>query len=185
MKQTEHCSLNQWELSDRIRMEDFNADNLTLDSLLSNLTFLISRLALETVDRTKRALFPAIAINEQFNYPEVITSTEGVTIQDGIVTLAGAQTAVLTCGAYSLDSRDFSHAIVWAEHSGGELSISLNGVPAKLARSFHTILDRKYRKHEEFSCLALPAQTTLSVTLNLDRGANPKMELHNFSVILF
>lgn len=34
MKQTEHYGLNQWELADRIRMEDFNGDNEKVDAAL-------------------------------------------------------------------------------------------------------------------------------------------------------
>lgn len=34
MKKTERYELNQWEASDRIRMEDFNADNLRLEAAL-------------------------------------------------------------------------------------------------------------------------------------------------------
>ena len=34
MKQTEQYGLNQWELSDRIRMEDFNADNAKIADAL-------------------------------------------------------------------------------------------------------------------------------------------------------
>lgn len=35
MKQTEQYELNQWELTDRIRMEDFNADNLKIATALA------------------------------------------------------------------------------------------------------------------------------------------------------
>lgn len=35
MKKTETYQLNQWELSDRVRMEDFNADNLRLEKILA------------------------------------------------------------------------------------------------------------------------------------------------------
>ena len=35
MKQTEHYGLSQWELTDRIQMEDFNADNAKLDTALA------------------------------------------------------------------------------------------------------------------------------------------------------
>lgn len=35
MKQTDQYGLNQWELSDRIRMEDFNADNLKIAQALA------------------------------------------------------------------------------------------------------------------------------------------------------
>ncbi len=34
MKQTENYGLNQWELTDRIQMEDFNSDNQKIDSQL-------------------------------------------------------------------------------------------------------------------------------------------------------
>lgn len=34
MQQTEHLGLNQWELSDRILMKDFNADNQKIDEAL-------------------------------------------------------------------------------------------------------------------------------------------------------
>ncbi len=34
MTKTEHFQLNQWELTDRIMMEDFNADNKKIDDLL-------------------------------------------------------------------------------------------------------------------------------------------------------
>ena len=35
MKQTENYGLNQWELTDRIRMEDFNRDNAKIDAALA------------------------------------------------------------------------------------------------------------------------------------------------------
>lgn len=37
MKQTEYFNLNQWELTDRIRMEDFNADNARIEAALAEL----------------------------------------------------------------------------------------------------------------------------------------------------
>ena len=37
MKQTEHYGLNQWELADRIQMEDFNGDNEKVDAALAGL----------------------------------------------------------------------------------------------------------------------------------------------------
>lgn len=37
MQQTEQYQLNQWELADRVRMEDFNADNAKLETALAGL----------------------------------------------------------------------------------------------------------------------------------------------------
>ena len=38
MRKTEQYELNQWELSDRVRMEDFNADNAKLEAALAGKT---------------------------------------------------------------------------------------------------------------------------------------------------
>ena len=38
MKQTDQYGLNQWDLSDRIRMEDFNADNFKIAAALAGLS---------------------------------------------------------------------------------------------------------------------------------------------------
>jgi len=35
MKQTEHYQLNQWELPDRVQMQDFNNDNAKIDAALA------------------------------------------------------------------------------------------------------------------------------------------------------
>ena len=35
--QTEHYGLNQWEANDQVRREEFNADNLKIDTLLKKL----------------------------------------------------------------------------------------------------------------------------------------------------
>lgn len=185
MKQTKHCGLSQWELTDRVQMRDFNADNAKVDSLLSKLTFLASRLALAEVDRTKQVIFPGVAITEQFNYPEIFTCSEGVTVQDGKATLMGPQTGSITCEGYALFDQEYSQATVWVEHSGGEVSAVLNGVPTQPVRSFSSIINGKYRLYQELSCPALTARRDLSVTLNLDRGSNSKLDAFNFSVILF
>ena len=37
MKQTQNYQLNQWEMTDRIRMEDFNGDNEKVDAALAGL----------------------------------------------------------------------------------------------------------------------------------------------------
>ncbi len=44
MQKTEQYQLNQWELSDRVRMEDFNADNARLETALAGLQTSLSTL---------------------------------------------------------------------------------------------------------------------------------------------
>jgi len=46
MNRTEHYQLSQWDMSDRIQMEDFNADNAIIDTTLAGL----ERRKLETVE---------------------------------------------------------------------------------------------------------------------------------------
>ena len=48
MKQTSNFQLNQWEKTDRIQMEDFNADNLKTDAALA-----AERTARQTADQTE------------------------------------------------------------------------------------------------------------------------------------
>lgn len=54
MKQTENYQLNQWELTDRIRMEDFNGDNSKLDAALNSQA---EALAAETAARAGGDLY--------------------------------------------------------------------------------------------------------------------------------
>lgn len=44
MQKTQHYQLNQWALSDLVRMDDFNADNLAVDNALAGLSAQISGL---------------------------------------------------------------------------------------------------------------------------------------------
>lgn len=186
MKQTEHCALNQWELSDRIRMEDFNADNTQLDSLLSKLAFFVSRLTLAEVDRNKKTFLPGIAVNEQFLFPEYVTCPEGVTVQDGKAILEGPQTAALNCGLYGIFNPNYTQAMMWVEHSGGTVSATLNGISFQPVRSFASVLNNSIRTvQQEFFCSGLPSLRDLSVILDLDRETHEKMEVYNFSIILF
>ena len=54
MKQTENYQLNQWELTDRIRMEDFNGDNEKIDAALNSQA---EALAAETAARAGGDLY--------------------------------------------------------------------------------------------------------------------------------
>ena len=43
MKHTENYNLNQWELADRIQMEDFNGDNQKIDAALAGLAATVAK----------------------------------------------------------------------------------------------------------------------------------------------
>lgn len=54
MNQTPHLQLNQWEKSDRIMMEDFNADNAKLDEALDRRAeYIVLRDVVTTEDSTR------------------------------------------------------------------------------------------------------------------------------------
>lgn len=65
MKQTEHYGLNQWELTDRIRMEDFNGDNEKVDAALKGQA---EALAAETAAREELAAAVAACGNCKIAY---------------------------------------------------------------------------------------------------------------------
>ena len=65
MKQTENYGLNQWELADRIRMEDFNGDNERVDAALKGQA---EALAAETVAREELAAAVAACGNCKIAY---------------------------------------------------------------------------------------------------------------------
>ena len=60
MKQTQNYQLNQWELTDRIQMEDFNSDNEKTDAALQGLVQQIASERAE-VDATLQGLAGQIA----------------------------------------------------------------------------------------------------------------------------
>lgn len=65
MKQTEHYGLNQWELADRIQMEDFNGDNEKVDAALKGQA---EALAAETAAREELAAAVAACGNCKIAY---------------------------------------------------------------------------------------------------------------------
>ena len=65
MKQTEHYGLNQWELADRIRMEDFNGNNEKVDAALKGQA---EALAAETAAREELAAAVAACGNCKIAY---------------------------------------------------------------------------------------------------------------------
>lgn len=186
MKQTKHCGLSQWELTDRVQMRDFNADNAKVDALLSKLTFLTSRLALAEADRNQKVPFPGVAVNERFLSPQHFTCPEGVTIQNGVLTLEGPQAVTLNCGSYYFYDQEFSQAVMWVEHRGGTVTATFNGAPSQPVRSFPASrASGGEGTHQELFFPTLRPFITMPLTLNLDRGTSEKMEIFNYSIILF
>ncbi len=68
MLQTDQYGLNQWELSDRIRMEDFNADNAKIEAALAELKAVTADLNRRKFQRQKfyQATSPCLLLNQTF-----------------------------------------------------------------------------------------------------------------------
>ena len=67
MNYTENYQLNQWEQTDRVLMEDFNADNQRLDSALSTVTALATKsrfTKLKEFTSTEASSFLEIYLND-------------------------------------------------------------------------------------------------------------------------
>lgn len=83
MQQTEQYQLNQWELSDRVRMEDFNADNTKLEAALAGLQTGLSGLGTNlsglsgSISGINTALAGKCGRLQQFKSQQAITNSEG------------------------------------------------------------------------------------------------------------
>lgn len=98
MKQTEQYGLNQWELSDRIRMEDFNADNLKIAEALAGKLGKVEVLYDTQTQATTTGAFmlPHLDWNQwslavlHFHY-DSCPDAPGTTIESGILPNCGAR----------------------------------------------------------------------------------------------
>lgn len=97
MKQTEQYKLNQWELSDRIQMADFNADNAKIEAELArlrenvtNLAYYIGQMSILDELLDQQYTDQSVILSEPFRYPNRFTCTDGVVVANNRATLTGA-----------------------------------------------------------------------------------------------
>ncbi len=189
MKQTEHCSLNQWELSDPIRMEDFNADNAKIAAELAELRRIVTGLCyhvgqLSTIDMVNRhiAFNPQAVLYEAFIGPEYLTLSEGVTLGDHRLILTGKNAAGTAKVRYLLLHKNPNSTNIhcWLHHKGGNVSITMNGIemaPTDTYRDLAAGLGITCTC-EEFHWTG-PSAIVLDVTLDLNCGDDASMEVYD------
>ena len=106
MKQTSNYQLNQWEMTDRIRMEDFNADNQKIEAALDGLKGLCN---------AQTYIMPYTGTGE--NGPKVFTFPHQpmfVTIQSSATWMCGVR-GVAKCHARIAANTYFDTPLVWGD----------------------------------------------------------------------
>ena len=138
MKQTEYCGLNQWELSDRIRMEDFNADNAKIAAELAELrrqvlelTYHVGQLCIAESLTQGAFLTQRLFRYECFIDPTTVSITGDISLNNNQALLTGDY------GTVSVTIRSASGAPlktihVWFHHLGESVVPKLNGEPLTL-----------------------------------------------------
>ena len=176
MKQTEHCELNQWELSDPILMEDFNADNAKIAAELAELRRIVTGLCyhvgqLSTIDMVNRhiAFNPQAVLYEAFIGPECLI-------------LTGKNAAGTAKVRYLLLHKNPNSTNIhcWLHHKGGNVSITMNGIemtPTDTYRDLAAGLGITCTC-EEFHWTG-PSAIVLDVTLDLNCGDDASMEVYD------
>ena len=129
MQQTEQYQLNQWELADRVLMEDFNADNAKLETALAGFDTSLSGLEtkLTSLSSSVKGINTALAEKcgrlQQFK-SQAITSSEG----EGFIasTLGVVNWNAWDCAVWIIDT----HETTFKE--GEKLTFSLNQLKGAL-----------------------------------------------------
>lgn len=131
MQQTEHCGLNQWELTDRILMSDFNADNARIDTALGELDGGVEELesrkfrwrqAYETPKPCKllNTAFTGADWNQlsRVHYVFDVYTTAATTLKIGVYTCHDADT--LQVPASATPRRTMIHITLFPGRRGGD-----------------------------------------------------------------
>ena len=191
MKQTEHFCLNQWELTDRIRMEDFNADNTRIAAELDRLREDVFGLAyyvgqdslyFQLNDMQVRAHYPASTCI--FHPRDPVVVTEGIVVADHCATLTGKGAT----GSITIERKPFlvqgipdrgKEVRLWLHVSGGSVTPFFNGMQMEPHGRFmdHTVTKRDLIC--DIYALKVPFTTKFSLRLDLDCGNESKMVVYD------
>jgi len=189
MKQTEQYGLNQWELPDPVRMDDFNADNAKIDGELSKLRQSISNLAfqvgqLSLFDYAERKTQPHPHAFLPVTYPMMTNHTPSGGVQKGSdrFTLSGKGAAGSISVMYLLPDYppQGSRLRMWVHHKGGSVAPSVGQQPMTKTASFKDYSTLK----ESVTCteytLDFQPGETFVVRFDLDCGSDSSMEFHDY-----
>nr|WP_325221513.1 hypothetical protein [uncultured Oscillibacter sp.] len=190
MKQTEHCELNQWELSDPIRMADFNADNAKIAAELAELrraitgiSFYLGELGVVDMLGRQKQIHAHTIFTECFIRPdERFKTTGGVTFSNNRAILTGKGATGTITGTYYFfempPKGNYLH--FWSNHKNGRVTPTVNGKPLSPVTSFRDMGPLgEYCTCSEF-LLKAPLGSGYDIVLNLDCGNADSMEVHDF-----
>lgn len=188
MKQTEHFCLNQWELTDRIRMEDFNADNAKIAAELARLrrdvfalAYYIGQYGLALDNDDKLHAGQHYVLSAGFHHPDHFTCTGGVTVQDHKATLTGKNAVgTVTTNRIFFAAPTGGTVTLWLHHKGGDVVPYINGKAMALSDQFNDGSPGIKVGPCEVYTLETPYTDSLQVKLELCCGNSDSMELFDF-----
>ena len=143
--QTTNYQLNQWEPTDAVLRTDFNQDNAKIDTelgtadaklellnrVISDLTYYTGQLALQDLLRRQTYLPQRALLCEAFLFPENLSLTGSAVVQNGVLTLPGAnQTGTMTTQKLALSDDNWTTAKLWLRCTKGDSNLTtpyLNG----------------------------------------------------------
>lgn len=200
MQQTEHYQLNQWELSDRIRMEDFNADNAKIAAALAGLerrielldraaaktAYYLGEVALRHLYTNGKYSNQRAMIVECFQYPTYYTLSGNITLENKILTLPGVgNTGHIDLKATYLRDGDWSLAIMWVHQLHAKVTPILNSQP--MAQISETLGNASSGASTTETTYQLNCQGSRSPTISLDIEciSGDAAQLYDLAVFFF
>ena len=129
--QTTNYQLNRWEPTDAVLRTDFNQDNAKIDTelgtadaklellnrVISDLTYYTGQLALQDLLRRQTYLPQRALLCEAFLFPENLSLTGSAVVQNGVLTLPGAnQTGTMTTQKLALSDDNWTTAKLWQSY---------------------------------------------------------------------
>lgn len=200
MKQTEQYKLNQWELSDHIRMEDFNADNAKIEAQLAwlkkklvDLAFHVGQLtAAEIQNHSHYPSFRLLRCEGFMSDMPSVNVTGDAKLENNTVVLRGPRSSGGVNVNIVMESGEpLTEAFVWIHHSYGEghrVVPKINGVeltPLYNHRDFAAATDIGCRLYA-YHYAGAPIQditAPLSLELSRDTDTDGALTLYDFCAL--
>ncbi|MCI8677913.1 MAG: hypothetical protein HFF46_06185 [Lawsonibacter sp.] len=200
---TDNYALSQWERSDRILMEDFNADNAKIDAALRgleervsllyravpNLAFYLGQLAITDLSRHRKNMPQRSMLYEDFSIPEFSTLSGSAQIKDGVLQVVGAgQTGRMQSLNISIGYKERAQAKLWLHRHEDSPRVTplLNESEMKYTGSFHgsSASGGGNGWIDEFT-LDCQSITSAQVTLPMDCGKREFVKIHDYALFFF
>lgn len=191
MRQTEHYGLNQWELTDRILMADFNADNAKIAAALArlqenvvNLAYYVGQIgvlhSLNNVFYTSQAPI----FSDAFQKPHYFTAAGDAFLEKGRAAMngKGAVGSVTTRRSFMLFDCRTTMAYAWIHRNGGKVIPRINGTPMREGRVIYDNNRTGSAGHCYEFILETPFIRELELTLDMECGTSSSMEIIDVSL---